>query len=194
MKKGFILYTDNYEPIKNLTLTEKGELLDAIFSYNLSGEIIDLSPVPKMAFQFLKPTFDRDIEKYNNICERNHENGLKGGRPKKPKETEITHWVNQEPKKAHIDIDKDIDKDKDKDFPPSLEDVKNYCKERNNNINPQSFIDFYSSKGWFVGKNKMKDWRACVRTWESRETKEKPKERSVSHLIQYELDKMKGEQ
>lgn len=49
---------------------------------------------------------------------------------------------------------------------PTLEEVKEYCKERNNDVNPQKFIDFYESKGWYVGKNKMKDWKACVRTWE----------------------------
>ena len=50
--------------------------------------------------------------------------------------------------------------------PPTLQEVEEYCKERNNNVNPQRFIDFYTSKGWMVGKNKMKDWKACVRTWE----------------------------
>lgn len=53
--------------------------------------------------------------------------------------------------------------------PPSIEDVKAYCQERNNRVDPQAFIDFYSSKGWFVGKNKMKDWKAAIRTWESRD-------------------------
>ncbi len=56
--------------------------------------------------------------------------------------------------------------------PPSLEEVKKYTEERKNSVNPQNFIDFYSSKGWMIGKNKMKDWRAAVRTWEGRETKE----------------------
>lgn len=51
---------------------------------------------------------------------------------------------------------------------PTLEEVREYCKERNNNINAESFIDFYESKGWMVGKNKMKDWKACIRTWEKR--------------------------
>lgn len=50
--------------------------------------------------------------------------------------------------------------------PPSFEDVKAYCRERGNAVNPRRFIDFYSSKGWMIGKNKMKDWRAAVRTWE----------------------------
>lgn len=50
--------------------------------------------------------------------------------------------------------------------PPSFEDVKAYCRERGNAVNPRRFVDFYSSKGWMIGKNKMKDWRAAVRTWE----------------------------
>lgn len=58
--------------------------------------------------------------------------------------------------------------------PPTVEEVKAYCQERNNNVNPQSFVDFYQSKGWKVGNTSMKDWKACVRTWEQREKKEKP--------------------
>lgn len=83
---------------------------------------------------------------------------------------------------GEIDIDKEIDIDIDKEkvkresqnfVPPTLSEVKAYCQERNNGINPQSFIDFYSSKGWFVGKNKMKDWKAAVRTWEQRRKEER---------------------
>lgn len=63
---------------------------------------------------------------------------------------------------------------------PSLEEVKAYCLERNNNVDPEAFVNFYESKGWMVGKNKMKDWKAAVRTWEksrkvASESKPKPK-------------------
>ena len=54
---------------------------------------------------------------------------------------------------------------------PSIEEVREYCKERNNNIKAEEFIDFYESKGWYVGKNKMKDWKASVRLWEQRDKK-----------------------
>src|SRR3990167_5181379 len=47
--------------------------------------------------------------------------------------------------------------------PPSLQEVSNYCLERKNGISPQGFIDFYESKGWYVGKNKMVSWKAAVR-------------------------------
>ena len=51
---------------------------------------------------------------------------------------------------------------------PTIEEVRMYCDERNNEIDPQKFIDFYESKGWLVGKSPMKDWKACIRTWEQR--------------------------
>lgn len=60
-------------------------------------------------------------------------------------------------------------------IPPSVEEVEQYCLERSNNIDAQSFIDFYESKGWMIGKNKMKDWKAAVRTWE-RNRKQENKE------------------
>lgn len=53
---------------------------------------------------------------------------------------------------------------------PTLEEVKEYCLERQNNINPELFIDYYESNGWKVGKNPMKDWKACIRTWEKKNT------------------------
>ena len=54
---------------------------------------------------------------------------------------------------------------------PTLDEVKNYCILRNNNIDAEAFIDFYESKNFYIGKNKMKDWKACIRTWERREIK-----------------------
>ena len=54
--------------------------------------------------------------------------------------------------------------------PPSLQDVINYCSERKNYVDPQGFIDHYSASGWMRGKTKIKDWKACVRTWEKNST------------------------
>lgn len=53
--------------------------------------------------------------------------------------------------------------------PPTVGQVRKYCEERGNQVDPEIFVDFYHSKGWIVGKNKMKDWQAAVRTWEKRE-------------------------
>lgn len=56
---------------------------------------------------------------------------------------------------------------------PSIEEIKAYNTERNNKVDTDKFFDFYQSKGWMVGKNKMKDWRACIRTWEKHQDTQK---------------------
>lgn len=63
--------------------------------------------------------------------------------------------------------------------PPTVEDVSKYCLDRGNSIDPEAFIDFYTARGWLIGKNKMKDWKAAIRTWERR-SNDKPKERKVA--------------
>lgn len=58
-----------------------------------------------------------------------------------------------------------------KQIPPTVEMVRAYCLERGNNVDAEKFCDFYESKNWYVGKNKMKDWQAAVRTWEKQDGK-----------------------
>jgi len=55
-----------------------------------------------------------------------------------------------------------------KSIPPTVEEISAYCEKRKNGVDPQHFFDFYQSKGWIVGKTKMKDWEAAVRTWEQK--------------------------
>ena len=78
------------------------------------------------------------------------------------------------------DKDKEKDKIKENDLtvikekrqrfsPPTVDEVAEYCRERRNKVDPQRFVDFYAAKGWKIGQNPMKDWKAAVRTWEQRE-------------------------
>ena len=68
---------------------------------------------------------------------------------------------------------------------PTIIDIKEYCKERKNNVDCETFFDFYESKDWLIGKNKMKDWKACVRTWEkSRNNKNNTNDRTTPHFHQ----------
>ena len=90
---------------------------------------------------------------------------------KSPPEIEIEIELEKE-----IKIEKEIDSSakstttKRKRFEkPTLSEIKQYCIERNNNINAEQFYDYYESNGWKVGKNSMKDWKAAVRTWERSE-------------------------
>ena len=74
-----------------------------------------------------------------------------------------------------------LGKDNKKFVPPSVDEVRIYCQERNNNVDAEAFVDFYQSKGWRVGSNPMKDWKASVRTWERRKTTEKPQNKFINH-------------
>jgi hypothetical protein len=65
---------------------------------------------------------------------------------------------------------------------PSVQEIKDYCIERNNGIDAEQFFDFYESKNWYVGKNKMKNWQAAVRTWEKR------KQQNPTSKIDQQLD------
>ena len=65
---------------------------------------------------------------------------------------------------------------------PTLDEVAAYCRERNNNIDPKKWIDYYTANGWKVGKNAMKDWKAAVRTWEGNEFNSKKHEDSRLHF------------
>lgn len=53
--------------------------------------------------------------------------------------------------------------------PPSVDDVREYCKEKGYNVDPERFVDYYISNGWKVGRNPMKDWKSAVRSWNRKE-------------------------
>jgi hypothetical protein len=77
--------------------------------------------------------------------------------------------TNQPTSNQQVTTNKNVKKEKNDNntfTPPSAFDVLDYCKERKNYVDAETFIAFYQSKGWMVGRNKMKDWKACVRTWE----------------------------
>ena len=71
-----------------------------------------------------------------------------------------------------VSIEECIDEKRKRFSPPTTEEVKAYCLERGNRVDAQRFVDFYTAKGWKVGKSPMKDWKAAVRTWERSDTKE----------------------
>ena len=85
------------------------------------------------------------------------------------------------PTEKEIELEKEIDKEKEVIKPqkrfvkPTIEEVQAYCQERNKGVDAQRWYDYYSSNGWKVGKNPMKDWKAAVRTWERSESNGKPK-------------------
>lgn len=124
----------------------------------------------------------RRMDKANKIRGERVRAGRKGGMAKaKSKQNPSKSLALKESKGKESKVNKTKEEDKKTSKkntsifkPPTIEEVASYCLERNNGVDSVKFHDFYSSKGWMVGKNKMKDWEACVRTWEK--TTPKPDE------------------
>ena len=99
------------------------------------------------------------------------------------------NYCNQHSKSV---ISKLLLKDEEKKFAkPSIEEIQEYCIERNNGINANMFYDFYESKGWMIGKNKMKDWKSAIRTWERSNkslNKETKNERIIPEWFNQEIE------
>lgn len=159
------IWTDFREVIELLEPDEKGRLFDAMLDYAADGEEPSLAGNERYIWAYARQTIDR-TRKEN---ERLKENGSKGGRPKKQEEPIETNENQQKP--AETKMNQQEPKTVKRFKPPTVDEVAEYCKERKNSIAPQQFVDFYTSKGWKVGDQPMKDWKAAVRTWENRDKK-----------------------
>lgn len=194
MKDSFVLYTKYSEQLDLLTMEQRGELITAIFEY-MKGNDPNIDGVVAMAFSFIKTQLDADTEKYEEVCRKRAEAGKMGGRPKKQmlsdenqeKAKKANGFSEKQTKAKKADneydneyeykekvISKDITKKKTIRFsPPTVAEVQSYCQEKGYTVDADRFVSFYESKGWYVGKNKMKDWKSAVRGWASRERSEK---------------------
>lgn len=177
------IYRDFIDIVRELDNGARGRLLMAIMLYANDEEPDNLTGAERIAFLTIKSQIDRDRDAYDSISEKRKLAG-KVGAERRWEQEKMANAILPMAKdgknsKCHQDKDKDEDKDEDKDknnispsiippkgIPPTLEAVREYCKERRNSVDPEKFYDFYASKGWMVGKNKMKDWKAAVRTWE----------------------------
>jgi len=122
---------------------------------------------------------DEEIISYYKKAETARSNGKKGGRPKKnknlqkqkPKETQPVILANPDITQQKANQEPRTNSNKGRFTPPNVKEIQSYCQERNNSVDAQKFFDHYESNGWFRGKTKIKDWKACVRTWEIKEQK-----------------------
>jgi len=172
-KTSFILYCDQQGVFNKLPDEIAGKLIKHIFAY-----VNDENPpcddlLLTIAFEPIKTQLKRDLRKYDDYIDKQKFNGAKGGRPKKEETTQITQPFFQEPKKADNvnDTDNDNVKDikvkRDVFIKPSIVEIKNYMLEIGMNDVSEKWFDYYESNGWLVGKNKMKNWKAAVRTWKN---------------------------
>lgn len=117
---------------------------------------------------FFSTSLKERMKKLDGIREKRRESGRLGGEANAKQMLEQNDSKIKQVKYSKAKESKGV-KTGEAFIKPSVQDIETYCLERKNNINPQSFFDFYESKGWMIGKNRVKNWQACVRTWESRQ-------------------------
>lgn len=191
--KLFLDYLDAIEPLGD---AERGRLFTSLLEYGRTGEAPQLGGNERFIFPMMRAQIDRDRLTFESESEHKKavrsEAGKKGAEARwiandgKNGEchNDMAKMANDSKRwqtMAKMAKDKEEDKDKDKEedvkkeskkkkaaafVPPTLEEVKAYCAERGNKVDAERFYDYYTSNGWQVGKNKMKDWKAAVRTWE----------------------------
>ena len=176
----FTFYASFFDAVSRIKKkADRADAYDAICAYALREEDPDfskMSDAAQIAFLLIKPNLDSSRRKAKS--------GKDGGSKKaNGKQSGSKQEANckQEKDESEKEKEGEIENEcypptplsggaKAKRFiPPTVDEVAAYCQERGNGLDPEAFVDFYASKGWMVGKNPMKDWKAAVRTWERSE-------------------------
>ena len=168
-KTSFILYCDQQGLFNKLPDEIAGKLIKHIFAYVNDEDPITSDLLLEIAFEPIKLQLKRDLRKYDDYIDKQRLNGAKGGRPSKPTETQITQPFFQEPKKAdNVNVTANDNATNKKGFvKPTIEQLKEYMREQGMNDIAENWLNHYEANGWMVGKVKMKDWKASVRTWKT---------------------------
>lgn len=219
--EGFIFYESFAEAINLLPTQDQLEAYKAIIAYGLYGDLPEFdSNAAQAIFIMARPQMDANKKRraggasggrpkketygYENEKPMVSETETYGFETEKPMVSSFDE--NEKPKEKVKEKVKVKDKEKESSskeelkkesaprfVPPSVEEVAAYCRERGNNVDAQQFVDFYSSKGWKVGKEPMKDWKACVRTWEKRERARSGTNRFAAGIISSDYSGFKEE-
>lgn len=185
-KNSFVLYTEFYEVMKDLTDAQIGKLHRAIYIYQLEGKVIDLDPALAMAFKFVKVQLDKNQAKWEEQRNKRSDAGKKhkGNQYTKMEqmeqvfqnETSGTNGTDNVNVDVNVDVNDNVDvnkKEKDKKekvrtkfIKPTKEEVLEFAKTeqlRTDIVN--KWFNHYEANGWKIGKNPMKNWKASYRNW-----------------------------
>ena len=176
----FKMKLERRELIRQLSPETAVNVLLACWDFLETGEKpAGLSPIESVAFASFMPDMDVGWERYLTRIY----SGSKGGRPKKPYGSICPHtapYGTEEETEPETDTEEDSNRERaDKPprsrfVPPSVDEVRAYCAERQNGVDADCFVDFYTANGWKQSRGKsIVDWKAAVRTWEKRETMQK---------------------
>lgn len=175
----------NYTPILDDWLEEMGELSDAEYGrlirwcqhYNITGEAEKPCGNERFYAKRCLNYIDKVNDSYAETTEKRRKAGEAGAQKRWGSIANDSKAIDDMASDSKNGYSKSKSESKSKSntpkgvnnrrfTPPTPEEVKAYCQERNNGVDADRFVDYYTSKGWKVGNQPMKDWKAAVRTWE----------------------------
>ena len=188
-QRSFLMY-GNWQPLFScLSDEDAGKLIKALFDFAVNGsEAGCLPPNIEGLYIFMSETIKQNMSKWEESKKKRIEAGRLGGLAKSSNAKQSQAMPSNAKHNVNVNVngnvntkDKEIlskestKKDASRFLAPSLPEIESYIREKNLDdlVNAESFFTFYESKGWFVGKSKMKDWKAAVRGWASRTKAEK---------------------
>ena len=195
----FTFYRSYYEALKALPKRDQTSVLMSVIGYALDEETPSLSGVPLSVFTLIKPTLDSGRNKARSRMKKGGTSEEQIGTNEKQNGTNVEQSI----KEGEIEKEREeegendsslpptpLSRGKSKRFsPPSVEEVRAYCQERGNGIDPDAFVDFYAARGWKYGAGRpIVDWKAAVRTWEARRRAEQPAAPEVHRPRAYHLE------
>lgn len=194
MREQMTFYRSFWEAVKRLRKpADRLSALEAILAYALDDEELDRTDAADAIFVLVKPFLDVAARKSKGgkIATRVEEESDKS--TERVEEESDNNIKNKKKNKLKVKNNMLESNTRTRFVAPTLDDVSAYCSERGNGVDPQQFIDFYTSKGWKVGDQPMKDWKAAVRTWERRDGRQTAKEQPKS-FAQMWREEMEREQ
>lgn len=179
-REYFTFYKSFEDGIQHLEDTEQLQVYRAISRYSLFGEEPNLSGHTAMAWAFIFPILKKARRNYDNGC-KGGEYGYLGGAPKGNQNARKQPQNNPQNNPTYTITDtytktRENKKSVARFTPPTLDEVKGYISEKGYTVNADAFYNHYEAIGWKIGKNSMKDWRASVRSWQSRENRASPQQ------------------
>ena len=181
-RDSFIFYRSFFSATKHLNQVEKAQLFEAICSYALDGNLSLLEGTPQGMFELIKPQLDANRKRFENGCKKKQKISKTEAKPKQKiskDEANVNVNVNvnhNEESKSELINDNlnnnskgvEIETVKTKKFiKPNIQEIKDYCLERKNNIDAEHFFNYYETRNW----KDIKNWKACVITWEKNKNK-----------------------
>jgi len=193
IRDSFIFYRSFFEATKPLSQEQKAELFDAICFYSLDQEQIQLDPICTAMFSLIKPQLDANYKRFVN-GKKGADFGKLGGRPKTPKKPldnpKLTPNVNVNVNgNVNDNVNVNVNEKKRGRFTaPSLLEVQQiFIEKGSTKLEAELFYNFYGSKNWHVGKNKMKNYKLAIAGWITRkkiESNEKPNKQARAEQLQ----------